>query len=160
MPWHPDKGRPSADTAPAGADAATAPARILVAEDYAALRGVVASALRRAGHEVIEAGDGVECVGYAQPWIFRGQRVEPPDVIVSDVRMPGWSGLEALEILRAGDQPPPIILMTAFGSAETHALAARLGAAYVLDKPFAVEELVQLVDEMVRLRRAAEAGKE
>lgn len=142
--------------APTGAADAKPPVRVLIAEDNAALRDVLCRALRRAGYEVIEAGDGVECVGYAQPWVFRGRPVVPPDVIVSDVRMPGWSGLEALEILRAGDQPAPIILMTAFGSDETHALAARLGASYVLDKPFAVDDLVALVGEMAALRRAAE----
>ena len=147
MPWPPPES-PREDGTP--------PVRVLVAEDDDALRAVLCRALRRAGYAVIEAGDGVECVGFAQPWVFRGQTVEPPDVIVSDVRMPGWSGLEALEILRAGAQTAPIILMTAFGSVETHDLAARLGASYVLDKPFEVDDLVALVGEMAALRRAAE----
>ncbi|MFN8641094.1 MAG: response regulator [Candidatus Binatia bacterium] len=131
--------------------------RVLVAEDDAALRIVICARLRRAGYEVIEAGDGVECVGYGQPWSFRGQAVEPPDVIVSDVSMPGWSGLEALAILRSGAIPAPIILMTAFGSPEVHAQAARLGASYVLDKPFRVDDLVALVGELAALRRLVEA---
>lgn len=149
MPWPPPEPPP-----------APAPrVRVLVAEDNATLRGVVCAALRRAGYDVIEAGDGVECVGYAQPWIFRGQPVDPPDIIVSDVRMPGWSGLEALEILRAGSDPAPIILMTAFGSPDTHELAARLGASYVLDKPFQVDDLVALVGEMAALRHAVAAAR-
>ena len=156
MRWPESAPPPVAGPDPTGVAAAPAPVRVLVAEDNAALRDVVCRALRRAGYEVIEAGDGVECVGYAQPWTFRGQPIEPPDVIVSDIRMPGWSGLEALEILRAADQPAPIILMTAFGSAETHELAARLGASYVIDKPFDVDDLVALVAEMATLRRAAE----
>lgn len=128
-------------------------ARILVAEDDGALRALIAATLRHAGYEVVEAGDGVEAVGNAQPWIFRGRAIEPPDVIVSDIRMPGWSGLDALRILRAGAAAPPVVLMTAFGSHETHELAARLGAAHVFDKPFAVEDLVAVVDELVALLR-------
>ena len=129
------------------------PPRILVAEDDAALRALIATALRQAGYQVVEAGDGVEAVGNAQAWVFRGQPIEPPDVIVSDIRMPGWSGLDTLRILRAGAEAPPVVLMTAFGSHETHELAARLGAAHVFDKPFPIEDLVAVVGELVALLR-------
>lgn len=134
------------------------PARILLAEDDIALRQLIAGALRQAGYQVVEAGDGVEAVGRAQPWTFRGEPIDPPDLVVSDVRMPGWSGLDALRILRAGAAPPPIVLMTAFGSPETHDLAARLGAAYVFDKPFAVDDLVAVVGELIALRRLERAA--
>jgi CheY-like chemotaxis protein len=154
--WPPPDPRPDAAAHAPIRD----PTRVLVADDNATLRRLICDALRREGFEVSEAGDGVECVGYAQPWTFRGQVIAPPDVIVSDVRMPGWDGLEALAILRAGDNPAPIILMTAFGSPETHALAAHLGAAYVLDKPFAVEDLIALVREMAALKRAADAHRQ
>lgn len=105
------------------------------------LRRLIASALRRDGYAVIEAQDGVECLGYAQPWVFRGVPVEPPDVIISDVRMPGWSGLEVLDILRAGNAALPVILITGFGSHDTHDVAQRLGAAAIFDKPFDLDDL-------------------
>lgn len=133
-------------------------ARVLVAEDDAALRGLIAAALRTAGFDVVEAGDGVECVGYAQPWVFRGRQVDAPDIIVSDIRMPGWNGLEALRIFRAGALRAPVVLMTAFGSEDTHELAARLGAAHVFDKPFAIDDLVAVVRELVALMHLADDG--
>ena len=145
MRWPESAPPPVAGPDPTGVAAAPAPVRVLVAEDNAALRDVVCRALRRAGYEVIEAGDGVECVGYAQPWTFRGQPIEPPDVIVSDIRMPGWSGLELLTTVRDAGLRMPVILITAFGAADTHAAAGRLGATLVLDKPFEVDTLCGLV---------------
>lgn len=138
--------------------ASAAPLRILVAEDDAALRGLIVAALSAAGHVVIEAATGTECIGLAQPWRFRGARVEPPDLIVSDVRMPGWSGLEALHILRAGAVDIPVILITAFGSPALHDRAAAHGAAYVLDKPFDLRELLAVIDELALVTRAARAA--
>jgi DNA-binding response OmpR family regulator len=132
------------------------PARILVAEDDVPLRSLIAAALRGAGFEVVEAGDGVECVGYAQPWVFRGHQIDPPDLIVSDIRMPGWSGIEALRIFQAGAVRAPVVLMTAFGTEETHELAARLGAAHVFDKPFAIDDLVAVVRELLTLADLAD----
>jgi CheY-like chemotaxis protein len=143
-------------TADTAADPTAAPpplGRVLVADDDDALRGLIAAALRREGFDVVEATTGVECVGYAQPWTFRGNPVEPPDIIVSDVRMPGWSGFEALRILRAGSSPPPMILMTAFASPDAHDLAAQLGAAHLFDKPFEIDDLVSVVRELLTLSR-------
>ncbi len=133
--------------------------RVLVADDDDALRALIAAALRRDGFDVVEATSGVECVGYAQPWTFRGIPVEPPDIIVSDVRMPGWSGFEALRILRAGSSPPPVILMTAFASPEAHDLAAQLGAAHLFDKPFEIDDLVSVVRELLTLSRLPGEGR-
>ena len=125
--------------------------RVLLAEDDAEMRQLLVWALRQDGYEVIEARDGAECVGYAQPWVFRGRRVEPPDVIVSDVRMPGWSGLEMLGILRAGEAVIPVILITAFGAPEAYVEAWRLGAAAVLNKPFEMDDLRRTIRDAVRM---------
>jgi len=139
-------------------DDARPPLRILVAEDDDALRGLIVAALCAAGHTVIEATNGTECVGLAQPWRFRGTAIEPPELIVSDVRMPGWSGLEALHILRAGAVDIPVILITAFGSPALHDRAAAHGAAYVLDKPFDLRELLAVVEELALVCRAVRAA--
>jgi DNA-binding NtrC family response regulator len=68
--------------------------------------------------------------------------------IVSDVRMPGATGLVVLEGVQLFDELPPMILITAFGDKETHAEAHRLGAAATLDKPFAASELLAKVREV------------
>jgi DNA-binding NtrC family response regulator len=69
----------------------------------------------------------------------------PLDLIITDVRMHGVTGLEILAGLRENDWSTPVILMTAFGDAELHAEAMRLGALAVLDKPFELDALRTLV---------------
>ena len=116
-------------------------ARILLAEDDDEMRHLLAVALGRDGYEIIEARDGTEAVGYLYPLVFRGSAAAPPDLIITDMRMPGWTGIRILEMVRAGHVPTPVILITAFGAAETHTAARHLGAAAVFDKPFDVDDL-------------------
>ena len=123
--------------------------RVLVAEDNPHMRHLLASALRRDGYEVLEASDGIECIGHLQPWMLFGEHGGAPDLIVSDIRMPGWSGLEILQLARARSLPTPVILITAFGSAETHAEAQRLGAAALFDKPFDLDDLRAVVRDLI-----------
>lgn len=67
------------------------------------------------------------------------------DCVVSDVQMPGMDGLELLARLRAVDQGPPCILMTAFAGAHVRARALRGGAACFLAKPVDADELVRCI---------------
>lgn len=112
--------------------------RILVAEDDREMRRVVVDALRGEGHEVYDVGDGgALLIELARNDRFHWQTV---DLVVSDVRMPLCSGLQALETLRAANARTPFLLLTAFGDADMHARADQLGAA-LLDKPFSVTRL-------------------
>jgi CheY-like chemotaxis protein len=63
------------------------------------------------------------------------------DVVISDVRMPGRSGLEALSQFRQTNGSTPFVVITAFGSEEVHAQARELGATFVFDKPFEMDGL-------------------
>ena len=115
-------------------------ARVVVAEDDADMRTMVADALRRDGHQVIELANGGELlVRIAHQY----RRLEPAarvDLYVSDVRMPVVSGLEILRGLRDAHCTTPVILMTAFGDAQTRAEAESLGAV-LMDKPLRLEDL-------------------
>ena len=71
----------------------------------------------------------------------RGSPLRWPDAIVSDVRMPGHSGLEMLAALRRAGWTTPVVLITAFGDRWVHDQARQLGAAAVLDKPFDIDAL-------------------
>jgi DNA-binding response OmpR family regulator len=64
-----------------------------------------------------------------------------PSVIVTDLRMPGVSGLSVLRTIREYGWRVPVVLITAFGSEETLNEAARLDAAIVLHKPFELDDL-------------------
>ncbi|EYF06622.1 response regulator [Chondromyces apiculatus] len=119
--------------------------RILVAEDDHEMRSLLALTLRHDGFEVVEARNGMEFMEHLTPWLGGAQPLAPVDVIVSDVQMPCLSGLEVLAGLSAIRHCPPVVLMTAFGDAQTHSSAASLGAVAVLDKPFDVDALRALL---------------
>jgi CheY-like chemotaxis protein len=123
---------------------AAARRRVLVAEDDPSLRRLIVTVLADAGYEVIEAGDGVELLDHIEQ-LLAGPRES--FVIVTDVNMPGLTGLDVLAILRCASARTPVVLITAFGDAETHAEARELGAVTVLDKPFDLDVLRAVVRE-------------
>lgn len=133
------KAKPNAEMAP----------RILLAEDDHEMRALLARALRRSGYEVIACSNGVELLEHLDSYILREEEHEEIDLIISDIRMPGLTGLEILEGLSKHDDFPPFILITAFGDAETHAEAERYGALAMFDKPFDIDDLLAKVRKIV-----------
>lgn len=121
--------------------------RVLLAEDDPEMRALMAWALRADGYEVHEVGDG-DALLQALGTVEAGE--EGPDLVVTDVQMPGASGLEVLERLRRSRARLPVLLVTAFGDWETHARAERLGAE-VLDKPIELDDLRKRVFDAVEL---------
>lgn len=120
------------------------PRRVLLAEDDAAMRALLACRLRRAGFEVVQASNGAE----ALLRLTEGRIGNPGiaiDVVVSDFRMPGCDGLDILASLQRDAACVPVILITAFGTMATHVEAARLGAYAVVNKPFDLDDLITLV---------------
>jgi len=139
---------------------------VLLAEDDGELRRFLKQTFHKDGYRITEAESGEVLLD--KLWERAASRAGF-DLIITDVRMPGFSGLEALEVSRHrwtphGDYEPhlldtPIIVITAFGDAVVHAHARRLGAR-VLDKPFDVDALRALVrrlappiDELASLYR-------
>jgi DNA-binding NtrC family response regulator len=124
-------------------------AEALVAEDDDDMRRLVVQTLRDEGFHVVAAKSGWELLGHiADRMLARGGH--PLDLIVTDVRMHGVTGLEVLAGLREHDWATPVILMTAFGDRELHAEARRLGALAVVDKPFELDALRKLVRPWAR----------
>jgi DNA-binding response OmpR family regulator len=105
------------------------------------MRQLLALALARDGFRIIDACDGAELERWIGRLILRASDDRCVDLIVADQRMPNGTGLEVLARLRHCDWSTPFILITAFGDGATHAEAARLGVACVLDKPFDLEQL-------------------
>jgi CheY-like chemotaxis protein len=123
--------------------------RILLADDDPDLRSVISLVLGAQGFDVIEARDGAELLDLVSPAFLGppGQAAPrlPAELVISDLRMPGITGLSVLGGLRDLELRIPFILITAFGDAATHALAHQLGATAVLDKPFDMPSFLGLV---------------
>jgi len=118
-----------------------APARILVAEDDADLRPMIAMALTEAGFDVVEAEDGSTLLDYLAGSLEHDGTFDQFDVIVSDIQMPGFTALDVLAGSQRFVARTPILIVTAVSDPEVHERARQLGAAGVMTKPVDVEEL-------------------
>ena len=116
--------------------------RILVIDDDDAVRESLGRMLRSAGHSVETVQTGEEGLAAA-----RGNAY---DVILSDMRMPGISGLDVLQRLREQHVDAAFIVMTGFGTIDTAVEAMKLGAVDFVQKPFFRDEL------LMRVRSAAD----
>jgi CheY-like chemotaxis protein len=130
----------------------TARARILLAEDDLEMSDLLNETLLGEGYAVTRASNGLELLEQITRLRMEPQhgRFFDVDLIISDIRMPWVSGLEMLKELRTNDRTTPVILITAFGDEQVHMQALRQGACAVLDKPFDLEQLVELVRRHTR----------
>jgi DNA-binding NtrC family response regulator len=121
-------------------------ARVLVVDDEPKLGGVVAQMLELDGHAVVRATSGREAVTLLSKDAF--------DVVVTDLRMPEVDGLAVLHVARASEPAPEVVLMTAYGTAESAVQAMKAGAADYVTKPFSMDELRLRVRRLVEQRSA------
>ena len=112
-------------------------ATVLVVDDDAGIRESAAMALEKVGLKTVQAGDVTSALQ-----ALRAHRI---DVVLSDIYMPGETGLTLLQAIAERKNPPRVILMTARGTIETTALAQRIGAFDYLAKPFDLNELIARV---------------
>ena len=125
--------------------------RVLLAEDEETIAVTLRHALEDAGHQVVHAPD----TGTALARLER----DDPDVVLTDIRMPGGGGMEVLQRSVALDPHRPVVLMTGYGTVEQAVEAMRIGAAHYIQKPFRNEAVVQLVKRFGR-ERSLEAENE
>jgi len=88
--------------------------RLLVAEDSSAFRYLLASALRADGHDVVEVSNGVDLMDMLGGSLIPEWGAAPFDLVLSDVRMPGWSGIDALASLGHDFPLPPVVFDDSF----------------------------------------------
>src|SRR3989442_8699397 len=119
--------------------------KILLIEDDASIVGGLKKELQVEGYEVAVAERGDHGLAEAKK--------QPFDVVITDLKMPGLSGLELVEQLHATKPKLPIILVTAFGTTETAIEATKRGAYDYLLKPFDMAELLDLVAKSVACNR-------
>jgi two-component system, NtrC family, response regulator AtoC len=126
--------------------------RILVVEDDPGLRFTISDALEECGYEVAAADSGTAASSMLAAGTF--------DVVVTDLKLPGKSGMEVLREAKAFVPPPSVITMTGYGSIESAIEAMKLGAEDYLTKPFLLEELTLLLSRVLRVRFLEEENRE
>ena len=95
-------------------------ARILVVDDEANARTALAELLRQEGYDVETATDGLDAVTRFEAF--------SPRVVITDLKMPGMDGISLVKRLRGTEDPPAMIVVTAFGAVDTAIEAMRAGA--------------------------------
>ncbi len=125
--------------------------RVLLAEDEETIAVTLRDALEEAGHEVVHAADTAAALALLDS--------TDPDVVLTDIRMPGAGGMEVLRqsIERAPERV--VIVMTGYATVEQAVEAMRNGAAHYVQKPFSNEALVAMVERLGR-ERALQAENE
>lgn len=122
--------------------------RVLVAEDNADLREIMACVLRASGHVVAEAADGVECIERALAF--------HPQVVVMDLQMPRMNGIDAILALRDCPETKDAAVIVVTGQAHLleEAGAERLWD-HVLAKPVTAVDIAEAIDRVIAARVAA-----
>lgn len=110
------------------------------------MRELIAARLTQEGIRVVEVDDGFELRDYLEA-CRPGGDVPEPDVVVSDIRMPGEDGPEAL--LHSHFHHAPVVLIGAIITPEVRAYAARIGVVAIFEKPFALKDLADAIRRLV-----------
>ena len=123
----------------------TAQERILIIDDEGEMRELLAKVLEKNGYQVTAAADG----GHALDLLEK----EPMDLVVTDVRMPGMDGMEALKAIKELNPDTGVIVMTAFGSIDQAVQAVKEGAHDYISKPFKIDEMLLTIRNALEERR-------
>ena len=115
--------------------------RIMIIEDDEAMRSLLEDFFEEEGFETDSASNGADAL--------RILSKDPLDLIVTDIRMPGLTGLDILPRLRRLKPETPIIVMTAFGSEDVRRRSLERGATTYLEKPIHLSQLRTLIHEMI-----------
>jgi two-component system, NtrC family, response regulator PilR len=123
----------------------TARSRTLVVDDEQSMREFLSIALRRAGHEVVVAQSAEDGIRELEHAAF--------DLVITDLKLPGKSGLELLDDVKAHSPEIPVIVVTAYATPETAISAMKRGAYDYLTKPFKVDEIGLVIARALEKRQ-------
>ncbi|MEM7410147.1 MAG: sigma-54 dependent transcriptional regulator [Myxococcota bacterium] len=126
--------------------------RILIVDDDTAMREMLASLFQEQSYETIEASSANAALDLAKDAEF--------DVVLSDIKMPGKSGIALVGELRQLRPQTPVVLMTAFGSVQSAVDAMRAGALDYLTKPFEPEQVLLRIERALERRRLEEENQQ
>ena len=118
--------------------------KVLLADDEVTITVTLADALSDAGHEVLTASDTSAALRLLES--------ESPEVVLTDVRMPGEGGMAVVERSMELEKTRPVIIMSGFASLETAQEAVELGASLFVQKPFRNAAMVSIVETFGKIR--------
>ena len=119
--------------------------RILVVDDEEQMRDLLVKVLEKSGYQVSVSAEGTQALALLER--------EPADLVVTDVRMPGMGGMEALRAVKELNPDIVVIIMTAFGTIDQAVQAVKEGAYDYISKPFKIEEMLLTIDKALEERR-------
>ena len=119
------------------------PPSILIVDDEPLMRLSMTDALKASGYEVTAAATGNEGLEKFD--------LDPAEILITDLRLPGMSGLELLQASKQRSPNTEVIVITAHGSVETAVGAMKLGAYDYITKPFQMDELLLTVDRVTKV---------
>ncbi|MCD6079926.1 MAG: response regulator [Candidatus Omnitrophica bacterium] len=126
--------------------------KILVVDDDPGLLETLTDALELEGYGVTTARAGEEALQILDE--------EEVDLVITDIKMPGLSGMELLKVIKEKNQSLPVIVMTGFASLETAIEAIKQGAYDYITKPFEIEKLLHTVSKAVTQKKLEEKNKQ
>src|SRR3989304_2501492 len=121
--------------------------KVLVVDDEQSIRESLSFILQKEGYEVEEAPNGQEA--------YKKVSETPPDIVITDIEMPGMKGVELLEKISQVSPQTFVIIITAYGSIETAIKALRMGAYDYILKPLDFDELVLRLRRLMEFKRLA-----
>src|SRR6266850_1508256 len=124
-------------------DTTTKSPTILVIDDDAEIRYSLSRVVSSRGYQVAEAASGEQGIALVK-------KGPPPDLVFLDVRMSGMSGIEALQHIRSANPKQLVVLMTAYGTAQTAIEAMKYGAFDYVMKPFDPEKVLALAEKALK----------
>ena len=134
-------GHPDPDSTAKGLLSLGRKQSILLAEDDHSSKWALKRLLETDGYRVEAVEDGSELLYELEPVILREPGIRPPDLIVTDVRMPGINVFNVIEQLRDNGYEIPVIIMTGYGSDRIRHRVNQIGRAFYFEKPIDIGEL-------------------
>ncbi|MDZ4772675.1 MAG: sigma-54 dependent transcriptional regulator [Planctomycetota bacterium] len=126
--------------------------RILLSEDEVTIQVTLGDALTAAGHHVIAASDTTSAL--------RALEEQRPELVVTDMRMPGAGGMAVLQRSVELDRTRPVIVITGYASIDSAVEAMRLGASNYVQKPFRNEAILNMIETFARVRDLENENKD
>jgi response regulator RpfG family c-di-GMP phosphodiesterase len=122
--------------------------RVLIVDDEPSICDILEKFLKKKGYEVARASDGAQALKIIDK--------DPIDIVVSDIKMPGISGVELLQKIREQRKNMPVLITTGFPTLDTAIEALKLGAYDYLTKPFHLEEIGEKIRRALIQRQLEE----